>query len=168
MFWEIAILVASGVSFFIAIDRAEKKDNKNSVMRFFLLGLVLMITGASIMHCSGIGHVSHPKFMPSQIYTVDGQVNTTKGVVVIVEDSKSHVFALWGSTKNYESSSLPATARFAKIGENGKDYCLIPAEVMESTTQKTVEGEPANKQAEKPENKPAKAELWVRPEDKCR
>ena len=129
-------LVLLGVSaiFFILVGATDKVTDevgeKKTLVVVLLLIAMTATTGSGVsLHVTGMGKVSPPWFMSRQIYAVVGQVETSLGVVAIVEDSDCKVYAVWVKMHD-DMPDLPKDAKFARIDKVNSHFCLSAVEPL--------------------------------------
>ena len=91
-----------------------------------LFGIVAMGVTSATMYGHAAGVICSPLFMPKQIYSVYGQVNSPWGdQIAIIADSEGTPYAVWCKQEGQENPALPEDTKFAKVDKNGN---LLPAD----------------------------------------
>ena len=122
MVWGILQLIFAALCFFTAGTIVADEDKKSLKWLWFNLALaILMIAmGTYDIYNYSAGKISYVRFQNSTpIYAVDGQVQTSRGTVIITEDGERNVLALWSSYEN-GPADLPSETKFIRITKDEK------------------------------------------------
>jgi hypothetical protein len=97
-----------------------------------LMALILASIGVHGYYKMGYGNPISPDKIQNQVYLFSGQVITSKGVVVIIEDTDQNVLAVWQTTDDEKRSlPLPENIQFVKISKDENQTSLVSADIAE-------------------------------------
>lgn len=132
--WAIVcLIIAAGLFLLTGLNFNSEKDGFASGIFSLVGGIILGIGGSFMLYISGCGEITYPGFGAKEpIYVVCGQVQTSRGTVVITENGMQEVCAFWDKYDE-SSSGLPPDTKFARIttGDNN----MIPFRFVPVPTQ---------------------------------
>jgi len=139
MYWLIINVIATCVSIFmfgLSFEKFWKKEKDSGFSFAFYLFLAAFFMGASVLTTHGYtrGSVTYPAFIPEDpIFAVAGQVETSKGPVVIIEDGEYNIYCVWAKVGE-DKFGLPPEAKFVRRmvpsgAKNPWPWVLEPVEV---------------------------------------
>lgn len=130
MFWAGTLLAVSVLLWLVAGFGVGKDETEKTggIIASILLAVFSGLVGLTVFYCSAEGNISGASFMPSQpIYLVDGTIETSRGIVAIIEDGSYNVFAVWAGKGDDETGKLPIGTKAVRVGwEKGKGHQFIP------------------------------------------